>query len=468
MCFGIRNCLCIYIIMLNLKKINSIYFVGIGGISMSALSKLMKSEGKNVCGCDDKLSIITQKLEKFNIKVFQSFDENAIKNCDLVVYTAAINENNKNLLLAKKLNKKVVERAEFLGEICNQYKTVIAVCGTHGKTTTTAMLAHILKDKNPTVHIGGIMADCNDNLLVGGKEIFITEACEFNKSFLHITPTHTILTNIEPDHMDCYKNFNELQKTFCTFLQKTSKNIVFNNKFLKICNKNFANKNLLTYSQNKNAAYYANNIKEKNGCYSFDFCSQNKTLARMNLNVVGKHNIENAMAASLLCLTLNLPPKEIAKKLETFQNVKRRFEILYKQEIMVISDYAHHPTEITASLKATQKLHKRIVCIFEPHTYSRTQALFEGFLKAFNIAQKTIILKTYAARENENMGKSGYDLFLGLKNKKIDVAYCDNKQELFEKLDKIKENNDILLFLGAGTIDGFARKYVKKLKEQSF
>ena len=169
--------------MLNLKSVKSIYFVGIGGISMSSLAKLMKSEGKIVCGTDDNKSSITQNLKDFGIKVFEKFDEDPIKNCDLLVYTQAIPQNNKNIVLAKKLGKQIMERAEFLGEVCKSYKEVVAICGTHGKTTTTAMLAHILESKNPTVHIGGIMSD-GSNLKIGNKDLLITEACEFNKSFL--------------------------------------------------------------------------------------------------------------------------------------------------------------------------------------------------------------------------------------------------------------------------------------------
>ncbi len=451
--------------MCNLNDYKSIYFVGVGGISMSALAKLMKSKGKFVCGCDDVLSDITKKLETFGIPVYLNFCEQALKECELVVYTNAIQQNNKNLVLAKKLKKPILERAEFLGLVCKEYKTVIAVCGTHGKTTTTAMIAHILKDKNPTVHIGGISKDFDDNLLFGSNELFITEACEYNKSFLHINPTYTIVTNIEPDHMDCYKDFNELKSVFHKFICKTSKKVVFNHNFLQFYDDFFANDKIITFSLNDNSTYFATNIKEKNGCYSFVVNTRQTPLAKIKLNVVGLHNVQNALAAIAICLEFGLSISEIAKQLKTFQNVDRRFQVLFNKNVLVISDYAHHPTEIKASIMAAKKLkHRKIICIFEPHTYSRTLTLFKEFLYAFDEADKTIILKTYAAREKPIEGGTGFDLFLALKEKGLDVDYYESTRPLFDKLDKIKEPNDIILFLGAGTINSFAIDYAKRLQ----
>lgn len=444
------------------QKIKSIYFVGIGGISMSALAKLMKSKQKHVCGCDDNLSPITQSLNQNEITVFKHYNEEAIKNCDLVVYTNAISQNNINLTFAKKLNKPILERAEFLGEVCKLYKNVVAICGTHGKTTTTAMIAHILQDKNPTVHIGGITQDFGDNIFVGDDKIFITEACEYNKSFLHINPTHTVVTNIEKDHMDCYENFNELKEVFHKFMLKASKKVVLNNNFINFYDDFFANEKIVTFSKTAPANFFADNLQQKNGCYSFDVFHHNKKLVRVNLGVVGIHNVENALAAFAMCSQFEILPIEIAKKLETFKNVNRRFQILCGGDVMVISDYAHHPTEIKASLLSANSLkHNKIICIFEPHTYSRTKTLFDEFLTCFNLADMVFILKTYAAREKEIEGGTAHDLFWGLKEKGILVNYFENIKDLFEKIQQNTQKGDIILFLGAGTIDSFAKKYVK-------
>ncbi len=429
---------------------------------MSALSKLMKSKGKTVCGCDDNLSQITEKLNNMGIHVFLGFCEKAIKSCELVVYTNAVKKDNKNLVLAKKLKKPILERAEFLGLLCKEYQTVIAVCGTHGKTTTTAMIAHILKDKNPTVHIGGIAKDFDDNLLVGSNDLFITEACEYNKSFLHINPTHTVCTNIEKDHMDCYKDFDDLKEVFHRFIARTAKNIVINQKFLHFYHDFFANEKIISFSKDMKASYVAANIEEKNGNYSFDVMNNNNVLARINLSVVGEHNVENAIAAFALCHKIGISASTIKQKLESFENVQRRFQVIYKNEVMIVSDYAHHPTEIKASLLAATKIkHNKIICVFQPHTYSRTLSLFDEFLSCFDFANSVIILKTYAAREKEILGGTAHDLFLELKKKNKAVSYFENTQLLFENLQKITQKGDIVLFLGAGTIDQFAKDYVK-------
>lgn len=447
--------------MIDFSKIKKIYFVGIGGISMSALAKLMKHKGKEVCGCDDNLSQITKNLENCDIIVKQKIFKQGLKECDLVVYTNAINKGNENLILAKKLNKQIIERAEFLGEICKMFKTVIAVCGTHGKTTTTAMLFDVLSNKNPTVHIGGITQNIN-NMIVGNDELFITEACEYNKSFLHISPTYTIVTNIEPDHMDCYQNFEELKQTFYQFILKTKEKTIINQKFLNFYDINFANKKILSFSLNKNSTTHVQNIKEKNGRYSFEVIHKNKTMGKINLQVFGLHNVYNALAVISLCLELKIDFRTIQKKLKTFQNVKRRFEIKYKKEITIISDYAHHPTEIKATIETAKNLkHNKLICVFQPHTYSRTKTLFPEFLKCFNKIDKLFLLKTYEARETPIEGGSSYDLFLGLKQK-INVNYFENINQFFEELNKNIEKNDIVLFLGAGTIDGFCDEFIKK------
>ena len=447
--------------MIDFSKIKKIYFVGIGGISMSALAKLMKQKGKEVCGCDDNLSQITKNLENYGIIVKQKIFKQGLEECDLVVYTNAINKDNENLILAKKLNKQIIERAEFLGEICKMFKTVIAVCGTHGKTTTTAMLFDVLSNKNPTVHIGGITQNIG-NLIVGNDELFITEACEYNKSFLRISPTYTIVTNIEPDHMDCYQNFEELKQTFCEFILKTKEKTIINQKILSFHNINFANEKNISFSLDKNSTTYAQNIKEKNGRYSFEVIHKNKTMGKINLQVFGLHNVYNALAVISLCLELKIDFRTIQKKLKAFQNVKRRFEIKYKKEITIISDYAHHPTEIKATIETAKNLkHNKLICVFEPHTYSRTKTLFPEFLKCFNRIDKLFLLKTYEARETPIEGGSSYDLFLGLKQK-INVNYFENINQFFEELNKNIEKNDIVLFLGAGTIDDFCDEFIKK------
>jgi len=449
--------------MINFNEINKLYFVGIGGISMSGLAKLMLTQKKEVCGCDDNLTDITKNLTNLGIIVKKSYYKTGLKNCDLVVYTNAISLNNKNLIEAKKLNKPIIERAEFLGEITKLYKTNIAVSGTHGKTTTTSMIANIFEFKNPTIHVGGILDGSKSNIKIGNKQTFITEACEYNKSFLKLNPTYSIVLNIEKDHLDTYKNLKNLKQSFFQFIKQTSKKVIINYNILSTLPQNFDCSKLITFSINKQSTYVAKNLKSYNGAYSFDVYKKENFIGHINLNILGKHNVLNALAAISLCFEQNIPFEIIKDKLESFKSTKRRFEILYNKDFKVITDYAHHPTEIKASIKTALSISKnKLICIFEPHTYSRTISLFKEFLTCFKGAEKLILLPTYKAREKKILGGSAYDLYKVLKQKQA-VVYAKNYDACIKLLKKEIEKNNVFLFLGAGTIDNLAREFASKL-----
>ena len=430
---------------------------------MSGLAKLMLNFKKEVCGCDNKLSDTTKNLTNLGIIVKKSYYKKGLENCDLVVYTNAVPLNDKNLIEAKKLNKPIIERAEFLGEITKLYKKTVAISGTHGKTTTTSMIANIMDFKNPTVHVGGILNSAKSNIKIGNKQTFITEACEYNKSFLKLNPTYSIVLNIEKDHLDTYKTLKNLKQAFFEFVNQTSKKVIINHNILSTLPQNFDYSKLITFSINNKANYVAKNLKSHSGAYGFDVYKKENFVGHIDLNILGKHNVLNALASIALCLEQNISFKIIKEKLESFKNTKRRFEILYNKDFKVITDYAHHPTEIKASIKTALSISKnKLICIFEPHTYSRTISLLKEFSTCFKGAEKLILLPTYKAREKKILGGSSYDLYKVLKQQQS-VVYAKNYDSCLEILKKEIKKDNVFLFLGAGTIDNLAREFASKL-----
>jgi len=453
--------------MLNLKNISNIHFVGIGGVSMSALAKLMTYKNKTVTGSDDVLSEVTENLQKLGIHITQHQNLQGVKNCDLLVYTYAVPLSNPDIQLAIELDKPIIERAEFLGILSSSFEECIAIAGTHGKTTTTAMIACIMREKNPTVHLGGFSPQLNGNLLVGDKHIFITEACEFHKSFLHIKPSYAVITNVEPDHMDCYKDEKELQDTFAKFMLQTSKKIILNHNFLHLYDNNYAIlSKIITFDIDKKSDFWATNLKEKNACFSFDCYNDNYFLGRIKLQVQGRHNVFNALASIAVTTTLGMPFKSIQKALKKFLSVERRFQTLRAENPHVVHDYAHHPTEIQCAIQ-TAKLLKpnKLFCVFQPHTYSRTLTLFKEFLKCFNGVDELILLPTYSAREKVIEGGTALDLFKKI-SKNIKTSYFDDVKKCENYLFKNVQKKDLVLWVGAGSIENFAKDYVQQLNEK--
>lgn len=430
-----------------------IFFIGIGGISMSALCLLAKNFGAECAGSDETKSQITQKLENSGVKVSIGHNASNIKNFkpNLVVFSGAIKESNAELVAAKKLNIRCLERSDFLGLVCGEFKNVIAIAGTHGKTTTTAMISEIFvaANLNPTCHIGGEVKNLNGNLRMGGNEYFITEACEYKKSFEKIFSTCAVVTNIERDHMDCYSNVAELRAAFKTFGEQAGEHLVTGdlklpyevNKKLNVCSCGMAD-----YYD-----YYAENLKSNGGCYEFDCYEFDKFLMHVKLGVMGKYNIKNALYAICVARKFNIDVVTITCALEYFGGVKRRNELV--GEICgtkVFADYCHHPTEIKNSILGFSEIYKNILCVFQPHTYSRTIALKKEFSTCFNGVKKLIVFKTYAAREPFNARGSETELYkkVKLKNKQLIL----NIDKLFYQIKTDSPNFDVILVLGAGDL----------------
>ncbi len=443
------------------RKIKNIHFLGIGGISQSALALILKSKGYFVSGSDRVESEITKKLEKMGIPVCINAVSGYLYSSHLVVASAAIKNDDEEFLLAKNLGVKIISRAKMLGIIAKKYKNVISVAGSHGKTTTTGMISTIFLDagKKPTIHIGGNMDKIKGNVYVGDEEFFITEACEYMDSFLKLKSDVSVVLNVQPDHLDYFKTFDNVKKSFKKYAENTKKRgvVVYNRDDENAC-LNYK-QNTISYSLNGFGVISAKDIKEyEKGKYQFSCYLLGNKLFTLKLNVYGKHNIENALAAICVGLYYGINVKIIKQALESFSGIKRRFEDYgYVNGVKVIHDYAHHPTEIKAIINTARNLTKNdVYVVFQPHTYSRTKLLYKEFLDCFKGAKETCIYKVYSAREKESEGINEKELARGLSLNGEKAFSFDNYKEMKEHILSKAKENDILLVLGAGDIESFA------------
>lgn len=444
----------------NKNNKNKVFFIGIGGISMSALAMLTLNSGALVAGSDTKKSNITCKLEKdctifyeHNFKNIKSFKPN------LVVYSGAIKKDNPELKFAIKNKIKVMDRADYLGLICEKYDNVIAISGTHGKTSTTAMIAEIFcKAKlNPTVHVGGEVKNIAGNLLIGGDKYFITEACEYKKSFEHIKSTCGVVTNIERDHMDCYADFNDLKASFIKFSENSDFCVFFKN-----CPILYSVKNKEIYvCGGTGENYVAKNLKQHmSGMYSFDVYENGIYLNNFKLNVMGEYNVWNALLAIAVARQFNISISVIYDALLSFNGVLRRNEQLGSiNGTIVYADYCHHPTEIINSIQNFKQIYKNVLCVFQPHTYSRTKNLMNEFTTCFKGVKKLIIFKTYPAREPYLDCGSETALFCKVKNKNKELIM--EEQELLERIKELSTNYKCIIVLGAGDVYDIVKNEIK-------
>lgn len=432
------------------------YFIGIGGISMSALAIFLKLGGELVCGSDLTESETTKNLSTFNIPFFVGHNEENIKSFmpDFVVINCAINDENDELKWAKKNKIKIISRAKLLGEFSKNFKNVIAISGTHGKTTTVGMISEIFIEAGlkPTVHIGGILNKIKSNFLVGEQKFFITEACEYKNSFLFLKPKIGAMLNIERDHMDFFKNYKELENSFDKFLA---------NSRVKIYPKNAKTDFDFYYQTNtKIINFYAKNIEKSKHGIIFKYYEGENFISTIRLNTFGIHNVNDALVAIMIARHYKIKIADIKRALKNFSGVERRFESLGQlKNSLIIHDYAHHPTEIKKVISQAKELGK-VLTVFQPHTFSRTKKLFNNFKSAFDESDMTILFKTYPAREIESMGYSAQKLYNALKDK-INIEYYNNEDEILTRINIQSENFDVILMLGAGNIDLLAKKLLK-------
>ena len=423
---------------------------------MSALAKLMLLWGHEVSGSDAVYSHEAYELVEWGAYVYAGSNEQKVCEADIVVYTAAIREDDPELNIAKKLSKKIISRDYFLKEVSAEFSRVVAVGGTHGKTTASAMIAEILfeADESFTAHIGGYTS--RGNLIYRGKDIFVTEACEYNRSFLSLSPDLSLILNAEADHPDTYKNLNEVYAAFTSFASNVKRGgtVIVNrdSEFYSIIKSTY--KNMLTYGIENTSDFTATNIiNYGNGCYGFRIRRKGRPDTDIKLSVPGYHNIYNALGAFSVSSLLGVDGRTASRALERFNGVKGRFELIgEKHGVLFYRDYAHHPTEIRASVLTALKLKPRgrLVILFQPHTLSRTEALFEDFGEAFCDADKIFFLREYSARKEEG-GKTAYDLYEKLKYRG-EVYYYKNRLELCSGVLQSVRDGDIVLILGAGDI----------------
>lgn len=434
---------------------NHVHFIGIGGISMSGLAQILLHNNIKVSGSDVSASNLTQLLEDNGAKITIGQSENNIENPDLVVYTAAISEDNPELICARQKGIRTIERAVFVGEIMKSYKTSVAVAGTHGKTTTTSMLSHIFisADTDPTIMVGGELNAIGGNLRCGKNDYMILEACEYHRSFLEFFPTVGIILNVEEDHLDYFKDLDDIIEAFSDFgalLPENGALIVNkeNENTIKASKK--ATCKVISVGYN-DADYNAVNISyDKDGRATYEIISQGERIATIHLGVGGEHNVLNSLAAFATGDFLGLEREDIIDGIESYTGVKRRFE--YKGEVngfKVIDDYAHHPTEIRATLTTAKEMeHDRVWCIFQPHTYTRTKTLFDDFRDVLTLADITIVADIYAAREKDTGLVSSKELAQATEG----AIYLDSFDKIEEYVLSNAREGDVVITMGAGNI----------------
>ena len=451
-------------------KDKTIHFIGIGGISMSGIAKILFEEGATITGSDMQESKTVKMLKDKGIKITIGEDPTFIDNADIVVYTAAIKDDNKELLRAKELKKELYERAKFLGILTKEYENVICISGTHGKSTTTGMISTcFLKDeKNPTIQIGAILPKIHSNSYVGEKKYFIMEACEYVDSFLSFFPTSAVILNIDNDHLDYFKNIDNIKKSFSKYahLLPQNGNLVINADDENTMSIEKPNVNTITYGIKNDANVTAKNISYDNfGHPEFDVYYNNELFTHIKLNIFGNHNIYNSLACISICIIYNISKESIIKGLEEYSGVERRFEYIgtYKDNILVYDDYAHHPTEINSTYNSVKnvKCHENWV-IFQSHTYSRTYKLLNDFANVLKKFDNIIIAPIYPARETNIWGVKESELVDLIKKENKNVVFIDSFSKIVDYLKANVKPNDFIITVGAGPVNEVGLKLLDK------
>lgn len=448
-----------------------IYFSGINGIGMSGIAKILKQQGNIVEGSDLEYKDITKSLEDLGIKVHigQRVENIENFNADLYVYSTAIKTTNPEYIYAKSKGIKMERRGQVLADIANKFENSIAVAGTHGKTTTSSMLSLCFLPKDPYVVVGGIVPKLNSNSRLGNSSYFVMEADESDNSFLYLYPSYSVITNIEPDHLEHHGNFENLEGSFIKFIEQTKNKVLLSAdcpNIKKLDLEKYKEK-LIYYSIEKEAQIYAKNIRVVDGLTKYDVVIDGENLGEFSLKVPGLHNVKNSLPVIYLSKFYGIDIDYIKESLKTFTGAKRRYQVIYDEEIKVIDDYAHHPTEIKATIKAARSNEEgELTVVFEPHRYTRTHFFMNDFAKALSLADKIILLPIYAASEDNVLGISSEDLCEKIKEiDKNKEVYVMLPNEVMEYIYSNSKKKDVYIFMGAGTVSKFAYRLVNKIKE---
>ena len=435
-----------------------VYFLGIGGIGMSAIARYFKSRGLIVNGYDKTETALTLKLTEEGFGIHYMDDVNLIdKEASLFIYTPAIPKYHKEFNYLIENGFAVYKRSEVLGKIINLSYNV-CVAGTHGKTTTSSMIAHILRDSDfgCNAFLGGITSNYNTNFWTSEKNVCVAEADEYDRSFLKLTPDVAVITSIDPDHLDIYETEQNFVDAFVSFSQKIKPGGLLVSKLGLNQSQGFGSKNQLTYSVNDNQAdCFAYNIMHKNGSYFFDVQIKDQFVKGLSLHMGGMHNLENVIAAIAVAKNLNISDERIIHAVSNFKGVKRRFEyIVHTPEIIMIDDYAHHPQELSALIQGAKGLfpEKKCLLIFQPHLFTRTRDFAEGFASALNLADEIFLLPIYPARELPIDGVNS-EMIAGLMDS--NKVTCCSKTEIISIVKQKLEKGELemLITAGAGDID---------------
>ena len=453
-----------------IKKYKNIHMIGIGGVSMSGIAAILKNFGFHVSGSDRVNSDTVQELINKGIKVTVGHNLEDVAKSDVVVYSAAIKQDDPEMLEAKRLNIETIERADFLGALTKCFKDTICISGTHGKTTTTSMISLCFVEalKDPSIQVGATLKAIDGNYRVGNSEHFIIEACEYVESFLKFSPKAEIILNIDNDHLDYFKNFENIKNAFVKYVKLLPDDgvLVINGDDTNCLDlPQYTNAKSISYGiSNKNTDYFAVNIVfDNDGFPEFDVYKHDEFFDRIKLSVPGMHNVLNSLATIALCTEYGIDKKDIKSALNKFTGANRRFEFKGKVNgASIYDDYGHHPTEIVATSKSLMnKKYNKSWVVFQPHTYSRTKTLLNDFAKALLNFDNIIILDIYAAREKNTYGISSKDLADKIKSLGKDAKYIPDFDACVNYLKENVKENDIIMTLGAGTVTQIGPMLIK-------
>ena len=449
-----------YDFILDSHKYRHIHFIGIGGISMSGLAKIMLAEGYVVSGSDAKDSAILDELRAEGAKIYNFHADENLRGADLVVYTDAISLDNVELKAAIKLKIDIIDRASLLGALMRNFDISIAVSGTHGKTSTTSMIAEIIKtlDCNPTILLGGQLDDINGNVKVGDRKMFLTEACEYKANVLKYYPTTAIILNIDEDHLDYFDNIEHIIKTFSDYVDNLNKNdkLILNiddENTRTLLNKE--NCEIITIGINNKAKYMAKNVAFcSEGYPSYELYINDDYKGNVELSIMGVHNIYNSLAAIAAVVENGVSVEQSIDGIHEYTGVHRRLELkgIFNSSI-IMDDYAHHPTEIKTTLAALKNGCKgKLYCVFQPHTFTRTKLLLDSFSTSFNDADITIITDIYAAREKDYGDIHSKTLCSAIINNGNNACYIEKFDDIVNYLKENLKEDDIAVTMGAGDV----------------
>ena len=444
-----------------IEKVKNIHLIGIGGSGMCPLAEILHSKGYLITGSDNNESDPLKRIKALGIKVYMGHAPENVHGAELIVYSAAISEDNPEIVVAKKLGIPLMERSHLLGALTRRYDNVIGVCGTHGKTTVSSMITHILilNKQNPTAVIGGKLPLINSNGIAGESDTMVCESCEFVDTFLQLSPDKAVLLNIDNDHLDYFKTMDNLVASFSKFVNMAS--LTFVNGDDPLCMKAVENCQYMTFGLSSKNDFYAENVTSGKFGFCFDVMYRGEKLTRLNMHIPGKHNIYNGLATFAACYSEGIAPDDIAKAVESFTGAGRRFEFLGEYNGFTLADdYAHHPTEIKATLTAAKELnYNNVIAVFQPFTFSRTALLKEEFIEALSIADKVILTPIMGSREKNTYNIYSEDIAKELK----DSVVVDGFENIADKIIETAKPNDIVITMGGGDIYKAAHIVQEKL-----